>query len=101
DFITEYTIEPKQFGLDVAPIESIQVKDAADSKARVEAVLANEPGPSRDVVILNAAAALYVAGVVPSLWDGVAAAREALASGAARAKLDELVGFTRKFAKAS
>jgi len=101
DFITEYTIEPKQFGLDVAPIDSIQVKDAADSKARVEAVLANEPGPSRDVVILNAAAALYVAGVVPSLWDGVAAAREALASGAARAKLDDLVRFTRKFAKAS
>jgi anthranilate phosphoribosyltransferase len=101
DFITEYTIEPKQFGLDVAPIESIQVKDAADSKARVEAVLANEPGPSRDVVILNAAAALYVSGVVPSLWDGVAAAREALATGAARAKLDELVRFTRKFAKAS
>lgn len=101
DFITEYTIEPKQFGLDVASIDSIQVKDAADSKARVEAVLANEPGPSRDVVILNAAAALYVAGVVPSLWDGVAAAREALASGAARAKLDELVRFTRKFAKAS
>ncbi len=101
DFITEYTIEPKQFGLDVAPIDSIQVKNAADSKARVEAVLANEPGPSRDVVILNAAAALYVAGVVPSLWDGVAAAREALASGAARAKLDELVRFTRKFAKTS
>ena len=101
DFITEYTIEPKQFGLDVAPVESIQVKDAADSKARVEEVLANQPGPSRDVVILNAAAALYVAGVVPSLWDGVAAAREALASGAARAKLDELVRFTRKFAKAS
>ena len=101
DFITEYTIEPKQFGLDVAPIESIQVKDAADSRARVEAVLANEPGPSRDVVILNAAAALYVSGVVPSLWDGVAAAREALATGAARAKLDQLVHFTRKFAKAS
>ncbi|HEY4998712.1 MAG TPA: anthranilate phosphoribosyltransferase [Usitatibacter sp.] len=101
DFITEYTIEPKQFGLDVAPIESIQVKDAADSRARVEAVLANEPGPSRDVVILNAAAALYVSGVAPSLWDGVAIAREALATGAARAKLDELVRFTRASAKAS
>jgi anthranilate phosphoribosyltransferase len=101
DFITEYTIEPRQFGLDVAPIEAIQVKDAADSKARVESVLANEPGPSRDVVMLNAAAALYVSGIVPSLWDGVALARESLASGAARAKLDELVRFTRGFAKAS
>ena len=100
DFITEYSIEPKQFGLDVAPVESIQVKDAAESKARVEAVLGNETGPSRDVVILNAAAALYVSGVAPSLWDGVALARDAIASGAARAKLDQLVKFTRKFAKA-
>ena len=98
DFITEYTIEPKQFGFDVAPIESIQVKGAAESKARVEAVLANEPGPSRDVVILNAAAALYVSAVAPSLWDGVALAREALDSGAARGKLDELVRFTQSAA---
>ena len=100
DFITEYTIEPKQFGFDVAPIEAIQVKDGAESKARVESVLANEPGPSRDVVMLNAAAALYVSGVAPSLWDGVALARDALASGAARAKLDQLVRFTRAAAKA-
>jgi anthranilate phosphoribosyltransferase len=100
DFITEYTIEPKQFGLDLAPIEEIQVKDGAESKARVEAVLANEAGPSRDVVVLNAAAALYVSGVAPSLWDGVALARDTLASGAARAKLDQLVKFTRGFAKA-
>jgi anthranilate phosphoribosyltransferase len=101
DFITEYTIEPKQFGLDVAAVESIQVKDAADSRARVESVLANEPGPSRDVVMLNAAAALYVSGVVPSLWDGVAVSRDVLASGAARAKLEQLVKFTRALAKAS
>lgn len=94
DFITEYTIEPKQFGLDVAPMESLQVKDAADSRARVESVLANEAGPSRDIVILNAAAALYVSGVAPSLWDGVALARDALSTGAARAKLDHLVKFT-------
>jgi anthranilate phosphoribosyltransferase len=100
DFITEYTIEPRQFGFDVAPIEAIQVKDAADSKARVESVLANDPGPSRDVVILNAAAALYVSGVVGSLWDGVAAARDSLASGAARGKLDQLVAFTRALPRA-
>jgi anthranilate phosphoribosyltransferase len=101
DFITEYTIEPRQFGFDVAPIEAIQVKDAADSRARVESVLANEAGPSRDIVILNAAAALYVSGVAGSLWDGVALARDALATGAARAKLDQLVKFTRGFAKAT
>jgi len=97
DFITEYSIEPKQFGFDTAPIESLQVKDAAESRARVESVLANEEGPSRDVVTLNAAAALYVCGVAPSLWDGVAAAREAIASGGARRKLDQLVKFTRSF----
>lgn len=99
DFITEYTIEPKQFGLDTAPIEAIQVREPAESRARVEAVLANEAGPSRDIVILNAAAALYVSGVAASLWDGVAAARDAIASGAARAKLEQLVHFTRAFAK--
>jgi anthranilate phosphoribosyltransferase len=100
DFITEYTIEPKQFGLDIAPIEAIQVTDAAHSKARMESVLANEPGAPRDVVILNAAAALYVSGVAPSLWDGVALARDSIATGAARAKLDQLVTFTRGLAKA-
>jgi anthranilate phosphoribosyltransferase len=100
DFITEYMIEPKQLGFDVAPIGSLQVKDAAESRARVESVLANEAGPSRDVVILNAAAALYVSGVAPSLWDGVALARDALTSGAARARLDHLVRFTRAFGKA-
>jgi anthranilate phosphoribosyltransferase len=100
DFITEYTIEPRQFGLDVAPLEAIQVKDAAESKARVESVLANEPGPSRDIVVLNAAAALYVCGVAGSLWDGVALADTAIASGKARAKLDQLVQFTRALAPA-
>ena len=100
DFITEYSIEPKQFGFDTSPLEALQVKGAEESRKRLEAVLANEEGPSRDVVILNAAAALYVSGVAPSLWDGVALARESIASGAARGKLDQLVKFTRSFAKA-
>jgi anthranilate phosphoribosyltransferase len=99
DFITEYTVEPRQFGFETAPLESLQVADAAASKARVEAVLANEPGPSRDVVVLNAAAALYVAGVADSLWDGVALADAAIASGKAREKLDQLVRFTQAFAR--
>jgi anthranilate phosphoribosyltransferase len=100
DFITEYVIEPKQFGLDTAPIESIQVAGPEESRARVLAVLAGEPGPSRDVVLLNAAAALYVSGVSESLWDGVALARDTIASGAAKEKLDRLVSFTQAFAKA-
>jgi len=99
DFITEYVIEPGQFGIDTAPVEAIQVKGAAESKARVLAVLANEPGPCLDIVVMNAAAALYVSGVAASLWDGVALARDAIASGAAREKLDRLVSFTQGFAK--
>jgi anthranilate phosphoribosyltransferase len=100
DFITEYVIEPRQFGFEAAPLEAIQVKDAAESRARVEAVLANEKGPCRDVVVLNAAAALYVAGVAGSLWDGVALADSSISSGKARSKLDQLVKFTKSFATA-
>jgi anthranilate phosphoribosyltransferase len=95
DFITEYTIEPGQFGMDTAPLEALQAKDKEASRDRVLSVLANEPGPARDVVVLNAAAALYVSGVSASLWDGVAAARDAIATGAARQKLDSLVAFTQ------
>ena len=65
------------------------------------AVAALEDIKARDIVVLNAAAALYVSGTSASLWDGVAAARDAIASGAARAKLDQLVAFTRKIAKAT
>jgi anthranilate phosphoribosyltransferase len=97
DFITEYSIEPRQFGFETAPLEALQVGDIAESKARVEAVLANEPGPATEVVVLNAAAALYVSGVAGSLWDGVALARDALTSGKARAKLDQLVEFSKAF----
>ena len=99
DFITEYTIEPRQFGIDTAPIEALQAKDKEESRVRVLSVLANEPGPARDVVVLNAAAALYVSGAAGSLWDGVAAARDAIANGGARRKLDELVAFTQAAAK--
>ena len=63
-------------------------------------MLGGESGPSQDVVLLNAAAALYVSGIVPSLWDGVALARDTITSGAAKAKLDQLVAFTQAFAKA-
>lgn len=100
DFITEYTIEPKQFGLDVAPVESIQVEGTEAARERLLAVLGNEPGPSRDVVVMNAAAALYVSGIAGSLWDGVAVARDAISSGAARAKLDALVALTGEMAGA-
>lgn len=100
EFITEYVIEPKQFGLETAPIETIQVAGPDESRDRVRAVLAGETGPSRDIVLLNAAAALYVSGIAESLWNGVALARDAITSGAAKAKLDRLVSFTQAFARA-
>jgi len=93
-FVTEFRIEPKQFGLDTAPIESIRATDKDASKAMVLSVLENVPGPARDIVLLNAGAAIYVAGVAGDLWGGVAKAREMIESGRARAKLDELVKFT-------
>lgn len=100
DFITEYVIEPRQFGLETAPLEALRADGPDESRARVLAVLDGEPGPARDVVILNAAAALYVSGVSASLWDGVALARDTIVSGSARAKLDQLVSFSQGFAKA-
>jgi anthranilate phosphoribosyltransferase len=93
-FVTEFEIEPKQFGLDLAPPEALHAADREASKALVEAVLANQPGPAKDIVLLNAGAAIYVAGKATDLWGGVAKAREAIESGAARAKLDQLIAFT-------
>jgi anthranilate phosphoribosyltransferase len=92
--VREYTIRPEDFGLPLADRQSICVGDAAESKACVLRVLDNEPGPARDIVALNAGAALYAADVSPSIADGVRLAAETLASGAARRKLDEFVAFT-------
>ena len=96
-FVTEYTIEPKQFGIETAPIEALQVADTTQSKDMMLAVLGNQPGPARDIVILNAAAAIHVSGLASDMWTGVAKAREMIDSGNAKAKLDELVRFTRSF----
>ena len=93
-YVTEFKIEPRQFGLDVAPIEAITVADKESSRKMIEAVLDNQPGPARDIVMLNAGAAIYVSGIASDLWGGVARAREMLESGQARIKLDQLVKFT-------
>jgi anthranilate phosphoribosyltransferase len=57
-------------------------------------VLNNKPGPAKDIVMLNAGAAIYVAGIASDLWGGVARAREMIESGLARQKLEALIGFT-------
>ena len=93
-FVTEFKIEPKQFGLDLAPIDALKAADKDASMAILIAVLDNKPGPAKDIVALNAGAAIYVAGLASDLWGGVTKAREMIESGKARAKLDELVKFT-------
>ena len=89
--ITEYEIHPEDFGLTMASGRSLKVENAAQSKALLLAVLGDEPGPARDIVVLNAGVALYAANVAPTMADGVALAREALASGKALARLHQFV----------
>jgi len=89
--VTTYTIQPEDFGLRRADLASLKVEDAAESLTVVKSVLANEEGPARDIVMLNAGASLYVAGLADSLAAGIEKAAEVLASGAALTKLDDLV----------
>jgi len=89
--VTSYTIQPEDFGLKTADVASLKVEDAAQSLTVVKGVLKNQPGPARDIVQLNAGAALYAAGLAESLVAGVTKAGEVLASGEALARLDALV----------
>jgi len=96
DKVSEYEIHPEDFGLQMASNRSLKVADAAESKAMMIAALENKAGNPREIVALNAGAALYTANLAASIGDGIAKAREAIASGAARQKLDDFVQFTRK-----
>lgn len=96
-FVTEFKIEPKQFGLDLCSLDVLKAADKEASMAMLLSVLDNKGGPAKDIVCLNAGAAIYVAGVANDLWSGVTRAREMIESGKARAKLDALVKFTTKF----
>ena len=89
--VTSHTIRPEDFGLVTASLASLKVEDAAQSLTVVKSVLENQPGPARDIVQLNAGAALYVAELPDSLVTGVMTAGKILASGAALSKLNELV----------
>jgi len=89
--ITETTVQPGQFGLTPAPLNAIQVSNPDEAKAMLLAALDNQPGAARDVVQLNAGAAIYVAGLAPSLAEGVKVAGEVIASGAAKNKLKQLI----------
>ena len=94
--VKEYTIKPEDFGMKTAAIETIQVQDSAQSRKLLMSVLDNQPGPALDVVLLNAAAAIYVAGMAASLEHGVKKARAAIENGAAREKLRELIEFSNR-----
>ena len=97
--VREYTIRPEQFGIAAYEGDALRVADAAASKEKLIGVLDNRAGPERDIVVLNTGAALYAADVCGSIADGVKRAAEAIASGAARKKLDEFVAFTRRYSK--
>jgi len=89
--ISVYTIVPEDFGVQRASLSALAVEDAAQSLAMIRRVLENEPGPARDIVMLNAGAAIYASGLVASLMDGVARAGEVLVNGKAGETLDELI----------
>ncbi len=97
--IREYEIHPEDFGLQMASNRQIKVADAGESRAMVLEALGNREGTAREIVVLNAGAALYAANRAASIADGVTRAREAIASGAARAKLDEFVAYTRNLGR--
>ena len=96
--IREYEIHPEDFGLAMVSNRGLRVDSAEQSRAMLLNALDNEPGTPRDIVIFNAGAALYAANLAADIGEGIALARATLASGAARAKLDEFVHCTRELA---
>ena len=92
--VTLATVAPEQFGFHRCPLSDLQGGDAAQNAVIVREVLGGEPGPKRDVVLLNAAFGLVAAGVADSVADGIARAQSAIDSGAALGKLEQLVALT-------
>lgn len=95
--VREHVVHPSDVGLPVHALDTLRVNDVQGSRDMLLAALDGSFAPARDIVLLNAGASLYVGGVVDSLRDGVERAREAVASGAARARLDLLVARSNAF----
>jgi anthranilate phosphoribosyltransferase len=93
--VTTYTVTPEQFGLQRASLAELAVDGTASSLAMVKSVLDNKPGPARDIVVLNAGAAIYAADLADSLAAGVEKAQQIIAGGAARAKWDALIAYSK------
>jgi anthranilate phosphoribosyltransferase len=96
--IREYEIHPEDYGMPMASNRSFKVDTPQESLALMRQVLDNQPGAARDIVVFNAGAALYAANVVADIREGIARSRQVLESGAARAKLDELVRVSKRLA---
>ena len=96
--ITEYDVEPADFGLARHEVDGLRADSPAASLALVEAALDAADEPAADIVALNAGAAIYAAGVTLSLSDGVTMAQDVIASGQARERLNELVRMSRLIA---
>ncbi|MFC0399647.1 anthranilate phosphoribosyltransferase [Paraburkholderia rhizosphaerae] len=95
--VHEYEIHPEDFGMQMVSNRTLKVADAAASRVMLLEALDNKPGVAREIVVLNAGAALYAANVSSSIATGIELARETIASGRARAKVDELARFTQQF----
>ncbi|CAG9934012.1 anthranilate phosphoribosyltransferase [Candidatus Nitrotoga arctica] len=89
--VIEYSVQPQDFDLQTAPLDSIRVANADEARTMLLSVLDNQPGAAHDIVQLNAGAAIYVAGLTQTLQEGVKKAKEVIASGAAKNKLEALV----------
>jgi anthranilate phosphoribosyltransferase len=96
--IREYEIHPEDFGLPMASNRALKVDTPEESRVMLMSVLDDQPGPARDIVALNTGAALYAANVVDSIGAGIERSRAAIASGAAKAKLEQLIKLSRSLA---
>lgn len=96
--VRDYFITPEQFGFDRSDISSLAVDGPEQSLATIRSVFENQSGPARDIVALNAGAAIYVAGLSEDLAQGIKIAQDMIADGSANAKLEALVEFSNKSA---
>lgn len=95
--IKTYSIEPEDFKIERGSLSDLKVDGAAESLSIVQAVLDNQPGPARDIVILNAGAAIYVAGIASTLSEGMEKAKTAISSGRAKEKFAALAEKTQSY----
>ena len=96
--VTKYQVTPQQFGMKPGALSDLIISSAEQSRDMMLSVLEDNPGPARDIVLLNAGAAIYVAGLTPDMEQGVELARQAVASGEALRKLRELASLTTRLA---